>query len=576
MLLGDDKVMTESALQYSHTTFDISKSTQAFRSEKVRSVARDLAKLEPGKTPASKMAMAMRFEEHVFKAESSLDGYEKTIQKRIKKLQKHYAKEQQNGTPEKNEDLQRERELLMESELRDEYGPRLLYIAEHADEAVKITRQKGGDQRAKEKADLLQKHAQNSKQWAVQLGLELPPNCSGGPFHRERVRNMEYLNKLKGYLSSRVDNIHSHVVKAVEPDLFLAETIGRMDDILLKEKVSEVLRKALIDADKDKPDFSPANLRQLVDNMNATVPNPGRNRADQLRSATMRIEKIRAATQAMYVYMGLSGSDKAQFKGLLGQCHGVVIACLKDLDEEYKELVTEVDELDENGKRLIKLEDAWNNPMQVLESESLDDDPDGSNEPEAKRQRIGEGDDSLPTIMRTQYLLTPGRHIFSTLLPVLKQKRAVLTSIPTSSTVKLVFGKAFVMSIFFVPLLVTIRAIDDDEDESATVSNLTGGLRWPSLYQGISSQNNVNGEERRLSVFGVTGSVETLGPIVARRLEYASAQATFVLRRCFSEAFRKSKPKTEFEVEILEASALIKFLQAARANYCQDWVDDDS
>ena len=132
------------------------------------------------------------------------------------------------------------------------------------------------------------------------------------------------------------------------------------------------------------------------------------------------------------------------------------------------------------------------------------------------------------------------------------------------------------MSIFFVPLLVTIRAIDDDEDESATVSNLTGGLRWPSLYQGISSQNNVNGEERRLSVFGVTGSVQTLGPIVARRLEYASAQATFVLRRCFSEAFRKSKPKTEFEVEILEASALIKFLQAARANYCQDWVDDDS
>lgn len=519
------------------------------------------------------MALAMRFEEQVFKAESSLDGYKRTIQKRIKKLQKHYAKQQQGGSPEKNADLQRERELLMESELRDEYGPRLLYIAEHADEAVKITRQKGGDQ----KADLLQKHAQNSKQWAVQLGLELPPNCSGGPFHRERARNMEYLNKLKGYLSSRVDNIHSHVVKAVEPDLFLAETVGRMDDILLKEKVSEVLRNALIDADKDKPDFTPASVQQLVDNMNVTVPNPRRNqRADQVRSATMRIEKIRAATQAMYIYMGLSGSDKAQFKGLLGQCHAVIIACLKDLDEEYKELATELDELDENGKRLIKLEDAWNNPMQVLESESLDDEPDGSSEPEPKRQRTGEGDGFLPMVIRTQYLLTPGRHVFSTLLPVLKQKRATLTRIPTSSTVKLVFGKAFEMTIFFVPLLVTIRAIDEDEDESARVSNLTGGLRWPSLYQGISSQNNVNGEEKRLSVLGVTGSAHTLGPIVARRLEYASAQATFVLRRCFSEAFRNSKPKAEFEIEILEASALIKFLQAARANYCQDWVDDDS
>jgi hypothetical protein len=33
--------------------------------------------------------------------------------------------------------------------------------------------------------------------------------------------------------------------------------------------------------------------------------------------------------------------------------------------------------------------------------------------------------------------------------------------------------------------------------------------------------------------------------------------------------------KTDFEVEILEVGALVKFLQIARSTYIPDWKDDD-
>ena len=101
---------------------------QSFRSEEVRSIAKVLASLEPGVTSASKTMLAMRFEESIFKAASSLDDYRKTMQKRLKKLQKHYAKEQKGGKKvesTENADLNR----LFESELRDKYGAKMLYIA---------------------------------------------------------------------------------------------------------------------------------------------------------------------------------------------------------------------------------------------------------------------------------------------------------------------------------------------------------------------------------------------------------------------------------------------------------------
>lgn len=137
------------------------------------------------------------------------------------------------------------------------------------------------------------------------------------------------------------------------------------------------------------------------------------------------------------------------------------------------------------------------------------------------------------------------------------------------------------MTIYFVPLLVTIRAMDKETKEGDSLH--VGGHLWPSLYQGLcpSDESHYDGtgtNSNNLQVLGVTGSYASLAPIIAKKLEYASAQATYVLRRCFAEATvgKSDVAKSEFEMEILEAGALIRFLQLARSTYIPDWVDDDS
>mmetsp|Transcript_45187 Transcript_45187/g.96143 ORF Transcript_45187/g.96143 Transcript_45187/m.96143 type:complete len:609 (-) Transcript_45187:113-1939(-) len=583
---------------------------QSFRSEEVRSIAKVLASLEPGATSASKTMLAMRFEESIFKAASGLDDYRKTIQKRLKKLQKHYAKQQQKkaagagggkeggaGTGSSSgagSDLMREKEMVLESELREKYGARMLYIAKHADRAVAATRQKSGEH----KANVLQQHATNAKQWAVHIGLELPEECaaSGQKFVRQERRDMEFLNKLKTYLETRVENIRSHIVKITDPDLFLEEALIKIDDVLLKEKVSEVFQKALKEADPDNPQFTEEQMKALIERMNAPVPIPRRNReGDRVRAAVARIEKVRAAAQALYTYMGLPLAGKTSFRGSMEKCHGVVMECLNELEGEYDNLVKELDDKDEEGKRIIQLEDAWNNPMQYAgaegeETPSVEDAGANGGEPGAKRQRTGEAPSSgrVPMVIRSRLLLTPQRNAFPSLLPELKRKKATLIRSRHGTLVRMEFGKAFEMTIYFVPLLVTIRAMSTEtvDEESSTSSSSAGGLRWPSLYQGLRPQNEGRAEgdgnasskgDEGLHVLGVTGSRASLGHIAAKKLEYASAQATYALRRCFAETTvgKAAAAKTDFEIEILEAGALIRFLQLARSTYIPHWVDQE-
>ena len=177
---------------------------QSFRSEEIRSIANVLASLEPGATSASKLMLANKFEDSIFKSATDFDDYRKTIQKRINKLQKHYAKQQKvagggGGGVVENANIAREKELLLESELREKFGSKLLYIAANADRAVRLKREREGDH----KADSLLQHAANSNKWAVQLGLQLPACVTGMPARPER-RDMESLKKLKEYLENRV------------------------------------------------------------------------------------------------------------------------------------------------------------------------------------------------------------------------------------------------------------------------------------------------------------------------------------------------------------------------------------
>lgn len=599
---------------------------QSFRSEEVRSIAKVLASLEPGATSASKTMLAMKFEDSIFKAATDLDNYRLTIAKRINKLQKHYAKQlQQDATGEgeksaENADQTREREI--ENELREEYGSRLLYIFKHATSAIRSTREKQGDH----KADILQQHVNNAKQWAVHLGLHLPVTTTGGGgattlFVRQERRDMEFLTKLKGYLEIRVDNIRLHIIKMADPDYFLEEALAKMDDTLLKDTITEALRTAVATTTKDdnvrggggdeEIECVIEQMQQFVERLNKPIPIPRRYQdGDVLKAAVARIEKFRAGAQALYTYIMLPVLDKTQYRGAMTNCFSVVMECLNDLENDYNNLVKEEEGdgnmLDKYGKRIIVLEDAWNNPMQFTELESSSDGEEETTPtiemdkpPKMKRRKTNndttsstthESSSSTPRmVIRSRYLLTPGRKPLSTLLPALQTKRAILVRSSSLTFVKLVFGTAFEMTIYFVPLLVTIRAIDlvrssnNSIDDYNTVSTI-GGLNWPSIYQGLQPIDNTKSSSgsniSSLSVLGVTGPYEILGPIVAKQLEYASCQATCVLRRCFTEAtamgkYAFAKKKTENEIELLEAGAFIRFLRIARATYSPDLVDVD-
>ena len=374
------------------------------------------------------------------------------------------------------------------------------------------------------------------------------------------------------------DNIRSHIVKVADPDLFLEEALIKLDDFLLKDKVAEVFRLAL-KADPDCAEFSVEQMKQLVERMNALVPIPRRNQeGDILLAAMARMEKVRAASQALYTYMGLPLAGKTGFRGTMEKCFSVVLECLNDLEGDYNNLVKEVDGVDADGNRIILLEDSWNNPMQLTELESEEtfaiEDTIGV-EPDTKRRKTDSANNGkAPAVIRSRFLLTSGRKPFSTLLPALKRKRATLLRNRSANFVRLEFGNAFEMSIYFEPLMVEIRAKDHSRDEEFS----GGGLCWPSLYQGLcpSEKDPRDAEESSLTVLGVTGSYESLGPVITKKLEYASARATYVLRRCFAEAMGKSAlPKSDYEIEILEAGAFIKFLRIARTTYSPGWVDDD-
>lgn len=552
---------------------------QSFRSEEVRSIAKVLASLEPGATSASKTMLAWRFEDSIFTSATDFDDYRKTIQKRLNKTKKKYKKQTEEAGGDRgvdlNPDLTRERELLLEGELRSKFGSRLLYIAQNGYAAVEGTRVKDGDR----KADVLQQHVNNTIMWATQLRLQLPGVAGTDSIVRQERLDMEHLNKLKGYLESRVDSIRDHVVKITDPDLFLRDSFLKIQDTMLKDKVMEVLQKAL-KADPDSAEFSVEQMKRLVERMNASVPIPRRNQGgDILQAAMARIEKVRAASQALYTYLGLPLAGKTTFRSVAEKCLIVVSECLNELEGDYEILVKEVDGVDANGKRIILLEDAWNNPIQLTEVDSdeahANEDAMGE-EPDTKRQKtdtttIGK----TPLIIRSRFLLTSRRKTFATLLPALKRMGAMLVRNRSATFVRLEFGSAFEMTVYFEPLLVAIRAKDDSRE----VLLSSGGLCWPSLYQGLrpSDGGSRDGKGSSLSVLGVTGSYESLGPIIAKKLEYASAQATYVLRRCFSDtaAGKSSHSKSEYETEILEAGAFIRFLRIARATYSPDWVDVD-
>ena len=110
---------------------------QSYRNTQVRQAAKVLANLEPGATEASKLRLAMQFEDSIFTVATSLSDYHKKLTKRLTKLQKTYVPSAANDASSSNS-LQKNKEKVIQ-DLIAKYGNEVKYIVENAVAAVNRT-----------------------------------------------------------------------------------------------------------------------------------------------------------------------------------------------------------------------------------------------------------------------------------------------------------------------------------------------------------------------------------------------------------------------------------------------------
>ena len=523
---------------------------QSYRNTEVREISRILAALEPGASAASKLRLAMQFEDAVYKSATSLADYRKRLTKRLKKLQKNYQPTAATPPSGSTDSSTNQQQVL--NELRQTYGESLLYILKHASKAIEEMRIKHGD----DKANQLQQHTNGVKMWAADLGLLVDDD------DKKPAMTAERLERLKTHLQRRTENIRQHVVKFAQADEFMAETLNKLqEEFQQKPRASKILAECTRrrydhimtrshnNNDREKNKLDPQKL--LSDSlaaMHAPVPVV----RDDSQQALQQLNRMRAASSVLLAYMAVP--DKATVpKQALMQAHRQVtkegLGIVQQVMQKHRESIQEP---------AVTLEDAWMKPL-VLPDDEVDKTTD-SPSPSKKRPR-------LSTAVRSRVLLTARRKTPSNLLPALKRKRARLVRAGNNgSHLLLKFGEAFVMTIYLVPLLVTIRAASnekDADDQEDTPHN--DCATWTPLHHGLT--------DRDLTLWGATGKYETLGYLVQERLRDASAHATAVLRKCFVKA---ALATTDFETEILEATSLLEFLQLARTTYMPDWQDDDA
>ena len=697
---------------------------QSYRNTEVREIANVLASLEPGTTSSSKLMLAMKFEDSIFKSAKSLDEYRKTLTKRLRKLQKKYASGAgataapaggagagADGQPETSA-----QQLLLE--LKHKYGDMLRYIYTNSAKAIDEVKERQGQERAMQ----LQIHTDSARQWALDLGV-VDPNQqqlqqqqskdagsgSGGgvgtvtrPIATVSTTNLslEKLLKLQHHLDRRVDNIRSYVVKHADPDLFLQETLIRKDNELnakamkflgtnITKRMQMLSQQQRFQKQQEQQQqqgggsgsstvattqppptpeslFDPQKLVQsALEKAQITVPPPTRNVSNDIPAALLHLEKLRNASTAIMAYVATTDRSMAP-RGALVKAHTIAIQGMefvkqvakKQRDQEERRLqqlqqeqqqqqqqqtspatsknqddYNDDDDDDENKQKkimtandyVVSLEDAWTKVLELPSNNPVTDSVDVDNPSSDLGGGGGDGTSSsaaavdssnkrpkvnshVKPVFKSRVLLRPNRKIPPNLLPALKMKCATLVRPPPSgmgSHLVLDFGWAFRMTIYFSPLVVTIRALSEEDiqkikqkdnntetDYLGIVDLRTTGssAKWTPLYHGLkdagtvtvenrnkrNTNNNTTNEavpEKELNVWGVRGSYKVLGHVAEERLRDASNHATYVLRKCFQNSV---KDKTnEFEVEILEATALLEFLQLARTTYIPKWQDAD-
>ena len=651
---------------------------QSYRNAEVREIAKVLAALEGSAsvTPASKLMLAMRFEDQIFKSASSLADYRKKISKRLKKLQKNYVAPTKAPTAttttaaNNGEDNAAEKDEL-KIKLRNAYGDNLRYIVKHSTAALADLKKKLGSEKARQ----LQQHTDSCRIWARDLevmteeelvevtaakvddggdeGKDKNPNTSTNttPISNKPVPlSLAQVQRIEKHLQTRVGNIRSYVVKHADPDQFLLETLQSKDKAFSKNVEAgnlfrEILmgqissQRDLVQKHKDKSkeeqrkrqqrqstdesttttttdDDSITILQRAVEKAQAGVPPPTRNDSKQIEASLRHLDKMRAASTAMMTYWTLKGDERLATapRDTLKKIHDVVqegtafvVAAVKEREIQQSQQrhggSSRVDDgnqargiVDSSSKSStsssVSLQDAWSKMIELPSSatvvEGIGDDSDIINM-DSKRLRSN----SYRPYYKVRKLFHPQRKTPPALLSAIRRKGARLC-VPSSTSVNSIylvldFDKAFIMTIYMSPLTVTLRArAPEDTDTSSSngsmPSTAAATATWLPLSHGLTpssttknsfgSQNNTQQQQQRqLSVWGVTSTYDSIGRVVEERLRDASTHATATLRKCFQNHV---KDKTvDFEVELLEGSALLEYLQVVRATYMPHWEDTD-
>jgi len=550
---------------------------QSFRNNQVEQVAKVLASLEPGAaTSRSKLMLAMRFEQLIFEKAENMEDYLKKIHQRLKRLKKNYKPEEEHNNNNKEEQL--------ELELRRKYGAKLQFILQNSDKAAEAMKERHGEERA----SLLQQHLDNAEQWAVDIGV-IPEEEEeeGTPKKKKRKRTTTketgYLQTLKDMLVEKrvVENIRSHVLKLVDPDLFLLESLEKMEEettfednplLRLGEKLALVVssQKRLMAAGVSYYPSDVETMRAMLDTLSVPIPAPRQGLSQDIQESSLAyLERIGTCSQLLIGYMALQqqpSDDRAQLKGALPKIHKFAVDGIEHLGTYYVAPKTSLGE-----EKSILLQDAWTKRMEFHPTatnviSSMEQQEDNSPAGQQKSSSMPRTFFCLP--LKSKVLLTPGRKIPSNFLPALESKNAKLIRPASDQGAQLLmcFGNAFTLTIFFQPLTVLIRASSSSSSSSESDNNnnphdsdfktnvIYGGFpMWTSTEFGVEAKSNA-------SVF------------VAQKLEFASARATNILRHVFADIVGKTyeTAKTEFEIEISEATAVLRFLQIAREAYAGD------
>ncbi|CAJ1950806.1 unnamed protein product [Cylindrotheca closterium] len=490
-------------------------------------------------------------------------------------------------------------------------------LQQHADCAVTWAGQLGlvdaADVAAAKKGTFLAGDA--SAATSTTMSSSNPPNKR----KREDIPSESSLLKLQQHLEKRVSNIRQYVVKHADSDLFLQETLERKDKELssrandfisrqLKQRMQKLASTTSTTTTstatgttttagaKDEASLEGvALLQDAMDKAQVPIPPSTRTQSNDKLGPKLYIDKMRAASTAFCTYLTMADRHKSLppslAESVLPKTNAIVkegVAFLKEVVEKHG--LNDAETADGTNKKHPPLEDAWNKILELPMDEQDVMAGDESAPSPLKRRRLNATAATAPCT-KAKVLFRPNRKTPANLLPALQRKRATLVRPKPNghgSHLVLDFGN-FSMTIYFSPLLVTLRANEEEEEddennddpektssETADHSRFfrtrpsTGCASWKPLHHGLAHRRQPND----LTVYGVSKqSYETVGGVVEERLRDASTQATHTLRTCFANHVRDKQQ--EMEVEILEGSALLEFVQVARTTYMPNWKDDD-